>query len=235
MMSRGARRAARTTTQPRPGPAADGSPGRLKWCASSVASPNRSLPEERITSHISSNPGMPPPPRLFTIGWPLKISKSLSLRDPGDVGGGDRPAEVRVVEMRGAVGSADVVDVLLQRLDDRGAPRRLHHAIDRQPVDVERLPSHRVGDFFTGNDEELVVGAEECVEPVDRGEEVVVGEDEELVAVLAIPAGHVVGRRVAVGVERVGVRVPLVPAQRLARAPLGVRRSGKEGQDSDDA
>ena len=47
---------------------------------------------------------------------------------------------------------------------------------------------------------------------VDAGQVVVIGEDEELVAVLAIPADHVVRRAVAVAVEGVGVGVPLEPA-----------------------
>jgi hypothetical protein len=94
-------------------------------------------------------------------------------------------------------------------------------ALDGEPVDVQRLPLHTVGDLLARDQEEAFVGAEQRIERVGSGDEVVVAEDEELVAVLAIPPCHVVGRRIAVGVERVGVRVPLVPAHCGGR---GLRR-----------
>ena len=70
-------------------------------------------------------------------------------------------------------------------------------------------------------DQELLVGAVQGVEAVDRGQEVVIGQHEELVAVLAIPAHDVVRRAVAVAVERVRVGVALVPAASRRLVPVG--------------
>jgi hypothetical protein len=86
--------------------------------------------------------------------------------------------------------------------------------VDVEPVDVERLVAEPVGDFFSLDDEEALVRAVERVEAGHGGQEVVIGEDQEVVAMLAVPAHHLVRGGVAVRVERVRVGIAFVPALR---------------------
>ena len=147
----------------------------------------------------------------------------------------DRPAEVGVVDVRDAAGRPDGIHRVLQHVDDRRACLGATSAADIEPVDVQRRLLERRGYFLAPDHEELPVGAVQRVERIGRGQEVVVGEHEEGVAVLAIPAHDVVGRGVAVAVERVRVRVALVPARRRRRRRLGRRRCGHQrGERHDD-
>ena len=57
--------------------------------------------------------------------------------------------------------------------------------------------------------------AEEGVQSVDRRQRVVIRENEKVVTLLAIEANDVDRTAVAVGVDRVGVRVSLVPTSGL--------------------
>jgi hypothetical protein len=79
---------------------------------------------------------------------------------------------------------------------------------------VHGLRRHAAGDFFAADDEEPVGGAVNGVEAIDRCQIVVIGQHQEVIAVLAIPPHHFVRRAVPVAVEGVGVSVALVPAQR---------------------
>ena len=92
---------------------------------------------------------------------------------------------------------------------------------------MERLVLAAVGDFLALDHQKLFVGAVQRVEAVDAGQEVVIGQHEELVAVLAVPAHDIVRRGVAVAVERVRVRVALVPLQQ------GRRLSGRPATIAD--
>ena len=98
-------------------------------------------------------------------------------------------------------------------------------------VEVNGLGEVFVGELFGGEEEELFFGTPGGVEGGDVGEVIVVGEGEELVAVLAISGGGFEGRGVAVAVAGVGVEIAFVPA-RLAglpgRADLGEGDSGGE-------
>ncbi len=60
-----------------------------------------------------------------------------------------------------------------------------------------------------------------------------VGQDEEVIAMLAVPARHLVGCGVAVAVEGVGMRVPLVPLERRRRLRVHLD-SAREPQGEED-
>ena len=76
-----------------------------------------------------------------------------------------------------------------------------------EPVDVDRLVVEPVRDFFAMDDDEFFIRAVQRVESIDVGQEIVVGQDEKIVAVLTIPPHDFVGRGVAVAVDRVRVSV----------------------------
>ena len=124
----------------------------------------------------------------------------------------DGPAEVRMVDVGDAVLLPDGIHVSLKHVDHGRAALRRHHARDVQAVDVQRLVAEAIRHLLALDDEELLVGAVQRVERVDRREKVVIGEHEKLVPVLAIPAHDLVRRAVAVAVQRVRVGVALEPA-----------------------
>ena len=97
--------------------------------------------------------------------------------------GGQRPAEVRMVDVRHARRGANAVDVALQRLADRGAVVGLDQRLDVETVDVDRLVAGARGHLLAADDQKLLVGAVDRVEAVDVGEEVVIGQHQELIAV----------------------------------------------------
>ena len=97
---------------------------------------------------------------------------------------------------------------------------------------MQREVREPVGHFLALDHEELLVGAVERVEAVDARQEVVIGEHQELIPVLPIPAHDVVRRAVAVAVQRVRVRVALVPARTLtASVHAEPDRDGEYGDD----
>ena len=148
----------------------------------------------------------------------VDLEQLRSLHLPQFVGA-DRPAEVGVVDVRNAVGVADGVDVALDHVDHARSASGIDFSRHVEPVDVKRLLAEGVGDLFTLDDQEPIVGAVHGVEAVDAREDVVIGQHQELIPVLAVPPNHVVRGAVAVAVERMGVRVSLVPTA-AARAIL---------------
>jgi hypothetical protein len=153
--------------------------------------------------------------------------------DAEPVAGGDGPVEVGVVDGGEGLGAADVLHVAPDGVGDGGAMLGVEFAGQVEGVDVDRPGGVFVGELLGGEEEELLFGAQGGVEGGDVGEVIVVGEGEELVAVLAISGGDFEGRGVAVAVE--GVEIAFVPA-RLAglpgRADLGEGDSGGEqGQE----
>ncbi len=80
-----------------------------------------------------------------------------------------------------------------------------------------------IGDLLAANHQKLLIRAQQRVQPVNAGEKVVIGEDDELIAVLAVPANHFVRRRISVAVERMCVGVALEPL--TWRRGLIVRRA----------
>src|SRR5688572_31936788 len=91
---------------------------------------------------------------------------------------------------------------------------------------------HPLRDFLAGDYQEPVRTREQSVQRRHVGEELVFGDEREVVAVATIPAHHLVHRHVPVGVQRMGVSVALEPA--LLRG--GRRRSdGQYDGGGDDA
>jgi hypothetical protein len=107
---------------------------------------------------------------------------------------------------------------LLKRLEDRGSFRWRHQGLNRQTVDVYRLRCGGGGDLLTLDDEELVGRAVHGVQPVDAREVVVVGEYQEVIPVLAVPAHDLVWRAVTVAVHGVRMCVAFEPARRRRTA-----------------
>ena len=126
----------------------------------------------------------------------------------------DRPAEIRMVDVRQAAFAPRMASTLRCSTSTTEVPpcgsTRASHV---EPVDVERLFRQSVGDLFAFDDQKSLVGAMDGIQPVDGSEEVVVGQDEKLISVLAIPAHDFFGSRIAVAVESMGVGVALVPRE----------------------
>ena len=116
-----------------------------------------------------------------------------------------------MVHVRHATGLPDRVDIALDDVDDGGAVLGLDRAGDVEAVDVKRRLLQPIADLFALDQEELLVGAVQRVEPVDARQEVVIAQHQKSIAMLTVPAHHVVGRGVAVAVERVSMGVALVP------------------------
>jgi hypothetical protein len=147
--------------------------------------------------------------------------------------GADRPAEVGMVDVGNAVGAADGVDVALDHVDHARSASGVDLPRHVEPVDMNRLPAEGVGDLFTLDDQEPIVGAVDGVEAVDAREDVVVGQHQELIAVLAVPAHDVIRRAVAVAVQRMGVRVAFVPTASACRGLSGQRAWTANRRDRD--
>src|SRR6185436_16082480 len=113
--------------------------------------------------------------------------------------------------VRHATGLPDRVDIALDDVDDGGAVLGLDRAGDVETVDVKRRLLQPIADLFALDQEELLVGAVQRVEPVDARQEVVIAQHQKSIAMLTVPTHHVVGRGVAVAVERVSMGVALVP------------------------
>ena len=88
---------------------------------------------------------------------------------------------------------------------------------DVEPVDVQRLVAEAIGDLLALDHQELLVGAVKRVQSVDRRQEVVIRQHEELVTMLPVPADDIIRRRVAVAIERMCMRVAFVPAAGVLR------------------
>ncbi|PYR20875.1 MAG: hypothetical protein DMF94_10270 [Acidobacteria bacterium] len=99
---------------------------------------------------------------------------------------------------------------------------RFHFLPEVQAIDMDRLVSKPVADFFSLDEQELFVRAVERVETVDAGEEIVIGQDEKAVAMLTVPPGHLVRCAVAIAVQGMRVGVALVP-------PAACNLLGREG------
>ncbi len=138
----------------------------------------------------------------------LKQPRALQLQQ---LVSGDCPAEVGMVHAGHGTGAADRIDHPLRHVEHRAAAGRLDERVWRKPIDVHRLVLESIGDLFALHDKELFVGAVQRVEAVDAREVVVVGERDEVVAMLAIPPHHIVRRGVAVAIERVRVEVASIP------------------------
>ncbi len=216
----------------------------LNSCASSVARPKSRMPRDSSVSHVCSRLGWPVPPSVVDHRVAVVDLEQLVVAHRRQVVGGDRPAEIRMVDVRHAAGHADGVDVVLQHLGDAACrpARAWTRPIGIEGVDVQRLALEAGRHFLALDHQELVVGAVQGIEAVDRGQVVVVGEHQEVVLVVPVPADDVVRRAVAVAVQRVRVRVALEPAERTGgwcrwrrltgddRVQSGTQQRGREEQ-----
>ena len=84
-------------------------------------------------------------------------------------------------------------------------------------------PSKTIGDLLAFDEEKRIVFAVQRVQRIDRGEDIVVAQDEKLIAVIAIPRGHHVRGAVTVALGGVRVRVALEPRRRRALLNRGLR------------
>ena len=116
-----------------------------------------------------------------------------------------------MIDVRNPVRAPDGVDVALQHVGHRRAALWRYRRVDVEPVDVKRPVVEAVGDLLTLDDQKFLIGAMERVQTVHRRQKIVIGEHNELIAVFAIPAHHIVRSGITVAVERMRVRVALVP------------------------
>ena len=99
---------------------------------------------------------------------------------------------------------------------------------------MERLVAETIGDLLPLDHQELLVGAVKRVQSADRRQKIVIRQHEELVTMLPVPADDIIRRRVAVAIERVCVRVALVPAgSRRGSGLLLYRNRGADHRDEE--
>jgi len=58
----------------------------------------------------------------------------------------------------------------------------------------------------------------QSIQAIDAGKEIVIGENQKIVSLLAIPAHHFIRGAVAIAIEGVSMSVPFVPAKFLGSA-----------------
>lgn len=174
---------------------------------------------EEFVPHLIERGGTAPPVVVHG-GVAVVDLKELETFDGHHVAGGDGPVEIGVIDGGEGLGGADEVDVALNGGGDGIAVLGLEFAVEVEGVDVDGAFEVLVGDLFGRDDEELFAGAVDGVEGSDVGEVVVVGQGEELVAVLAVPGGDFGGGGIAVAIDGVGVEISFVPAG-FARFPWG--------------
>ena len=110
----------------------------------------------------------------------------------------------------------------------------MHEAIDFEAVDVNRLVAEPIRDLFASQDREFLVRSVKGVQAVNAGEVVVVGQHNELIAVLPIPSNNIVRRRVTVAIQGVRVEVALEPPIRRPALSEASGRGRVEGGKRDD-
>ena len=89
---------------------------------------------------------------------------------------------------------------------------RINFAGDVQSIDMDRLAGEGVGHLFAFHNQELFIRPVQGIQSFDLSEEVVVSKHQKLITVLAIPGNDLIGSRITVAVQRVGVSVAFVPA-----------------------
>jgi len=179
----------------------------------------------------SNGPGDPAATNVVDHRMPIEDLQQPVVADQLQLLGRDGPAEVGMIDVRDAARLPDGIDVSLHDVQDGRASLRRDALSEVQAVDVNRLVAELVGHFLAPHDQEPVVGAVKRLQRLDGGQEVVIGQNDEVIAVLAIPPHDVVRRGVAVAVEGVGMRVALVPATRGLDALCGglLGASGRRG------
>src|SRR5688500_16772098 len=116
-----------------------------------------------------------------------------------------------MVDQRKATRCADRVGIGLQGAEQGGRAGRLDDAFEVNGSKVYWRTNKTTGDFLAWNQNE--VGVRELSERGRLRNRIVVRDDQEVVAAIAVPLHDRVGRTVTVGVNRVRVRVAFEPAQ----------------------
>jgi hypothetical protein len=147
--------------------------------------------------------------------------------DSHEVCCGQGPAEVGMVDVGNTFLFPDSGDVVLKYLYNRVSTLRRNDSLEVQAVEVEWTISKSVTDFLALDHDELIFRAMESVETFDRGDIVVVGQDQEMVAVLPVPSDNFVRCTVPVTIQCMGVRVPFVPIQGRASRLRQSKLTGK--------
>ncbi len=177
------------------------------------------------------------PAGVVHLGMPVEdLEEPRALQLP-EVVSRNRPPEVGVVHVRNPVRSTDALDAPPQHVRHARACWREDEVFHGEAVDVHRFARGARGDLLPLDDDELVAGAVHRVQTGDLGQVVVVGEHEKVIAMLPVPADHLVRRAVAVAVHRVRMGVSLEPPEVRHRGGLGPavaqrddRRQNQQGQ-----
>ena len=82
-----------------------------------------------------------------------------------------------------------------------------------QSIQVKRLVGELVCNFFAFDYQKALVSAMQGVQAVNACQKIMVGQNEEVISMLAIPADNIFGRRIAIAVEGMGVRIASIPAR----------------------
>src|SRR5262249_7053951 len=104
----------------------------------------------------------------------------------------DRPVKIGMINMRKAFDFTNRVDVVLNHAGYARAALRFDDLFDVEAVDVDWLLLEFVADLFAIDEDEFARRAEDRVQPVDLGQIIVVRQDQEVVAVFAVPADDLV-------------------------------------------
>ena len=121
----------------------------------------------------------------------------------------ERPPEVGVIDVGRPLDLADRVDVLLNRAHQRVGMLGDDKSVDIDSVDVHGTVFKARGDFLSRNQNEGFV--DDVRQGRRVGEHVVVGEHQEVVAVLLVPGGDLLRRRITIALKCMRVSVPLEP------------------------
>jgi hypothetical protein len=148
----------------------------------------------------------------------------------GQLGGAESPVEIGVGYNRHSACSPEGIHVVLKAVGDVLSAGALDSGIcDPQSNKVNRLVLTAVGDFVSGDQDEVV--GNERSELIDWCNEVVVGKRQEIVAMVPVPADDIGRKRVPVGIACVGVEVSFVPGSRSLQDASRIEGEGGENNE----
>ena len=143
-------------------------------------------------------------------GMPVEDLEQPVVLHAEERGGVDAPEKIRMVDVRHRAFGADRIDRFLHGAQQRAVAWRGNHAGDAQRIHVDGGFLEPGRDLFAGDQQKRRVHQRRQRGRV--GEDVVIGEHQEVVFPVLVPARDLLGRGVAVGVGGVRVRVAFKPA-----------------------